>query len=143
VQPAEAEQEERSQVEPVHGTSSGPSPGPAAWTGDDSDSPLDDLSSRELLATLDEELQGLPETFRLPLILCCLEGRSLDEAATVLGWTVGSVKGRLERGRQRLQDRLAAHGLTFAVAAGVPLLAERPALAGLLRQAVLRAVRHP
>jgi RNA polymerase sigma factor (sigma-70 family) len=104
-------------------------------------SPLDELSSRELLAVLDEELRRLPEAFRLPLILCCLEGRSLDEAATLLGWSVGSVKGRLERGRKRLKDRLAARGLTFAVAAGVPLLAERPAVAGLLRQATLRAVR--
>jgi RNA polymerase sigma factor (sigma-70 family) len=106
-----------------------------------STSPLDELSSRELLTLLDEELRRLPDTFRLPLILCCLEGRSLDEAATVLGWTVGSVKGRLERGRQRLRDLLAARGLTFAAAAGTTLLVERPALAGPLRQATLQAVR--
>jgi RNA polymerase sigma factor (sigma-70 family) len=103
--------------------------------------PLEDLSSRELLAILDEELRRLPETFRLPLILCCLEGRSQDEAASVLGWTPGSVKGRLERGRQRLKDRLAQRGLTFAIAAGVSLLVVRPALAAGLRQAALEAVR--
>jgi RNA polymerase sigma factor (sigma-70 family) len=100
--------------------------------------PLEDLSSRELLTILDEELRRLPETFRLPLILCCLEGRSQEEAAASLGWTPGSVKGRLERGRQRLKDRLARRGVTFAVGAGVPLLAVRPAVAGLLRQATLR-----
>jgi RNA polymerase sigma factor (sigma-70 family) len=103
--------------------------------------PVDDLSSRELLTILDEELRRLPETFRLPLILCCLEGRSLDEAATFLGWSVGSVKGRLERGRRRLKGRLARRGLTFAVAAGVPLLAGRPAVAAALREATLRAGR--
>jgi RNA polymerase sigma factor (sigma-70 family) len=106
-------------------------------TGD----PLEDLSTRELLTILDEELRRLPETFRLPLILCCLEGRSQEEAATLLAWTPGSVKGRLERGRQRLKDRLARRGLTFAIGAGVSLLVVRPALAGLLRQATLQAVR--
>jgi RNA polymerase sigma factor (sigma-70 family) len=105
----------------------------------ESRNPLDDLSSRELLTILDEELRQLPETFRLPLVLCCLEGRSQDEAALTLGWTPGSVKGRLERGRQRLRDRLAHRGLTFAVGAGVPLLAIPPSLAGPLRETVLRA----
>jgi RNA polymerase sigma factor (sigma-70 family) len=104
-------------------------------------SPLDDLSSRELLTVLDEELGRLPDAFRLPLILCCLEGRSLDEAATLLGWSPGSVKGRLERGRKRLKERLARRGLSFAVGAGVPLLADRPTVGALLRHATLGAAR--
>src|SRR5205807_7695575 len=104
-----------------------------------SGSPLDELSSRELLAILDDELHRLPEVLRLPLILCCLEGRSQDEVAIMLGWTPGSVRGRLERGRQRLKSRLMRRGLTFAVGAGVPLLVAAPTLGGLLREATIRA----
>src|SRR5262249_868423 len=76
--------------------------------------PLADLSARELLALVDEEVRRLPHVYRLPVILCCLEGRSLEEAARQLGWTLGSVKGRLERGRARLHARLIGRGLTLS-----------------------------
>jgi RNA polymerase sigma factor (sigma-70 family) len=78
--------------------------------------PLDELSARELLAILDTEIRRLPEVYRLPVILCCLEGQTLEEAARHLGWTAGSVKGRLERGRARLHERLVRRGLTLAAA---------------------------
>jgi RNA polymerase sigma factor (sigma-70 family) len=78
--------------------------------------PLDELSAREVLQLLDEELQRLPEAYRLPILLCGLEGLSQQEAAVRLGWTVGSVKGRLERGRVRLQARLVRRGLTLSAA---------------------------
>jgi RNA polymerase sigma factor (sigma-70 family) len=78
--------------------------------------PLDDLSARELLALVDEEVRRLPEVYRLPVLLCCLEGRSLEEAARQLGWTLGSVKGRLERGRVKLHNRLVRRGLTLSAA---------------------------
>jgi RNA polymerase sigma factor (sigma-70 family) len=76
--------------------------------------PLDELSARELLLIFDEELQRLPEAYRLPLTLCSLEGLTQEEAARRLGWSAGSVKGRLERGRARLHTRLARRGLTLA-----------------------------
>lgn len=74
---------------------------------------LDDLSARELLLALDEELGRLPEAYRLPLILCHLEGRTHEEAGRLLGWTAGSVKGRLERGRKQLHARLSRRGLAL------------------------------
>jgi RNA polymerase sigma factor (sigma-70 family) len=78
--------------------------------------PLDALTAPELLALLDEEIARLPEAYRLPVLLCCREGRTQEEAAMLLGWAPGSVKGRLQRGRKRLQDRLARRGLTLAAA---------------------------
>jgi RNA polymerase sigma factor (sigma-70 family) len=75
---------------------------------------LDELSVRELLLVLDEEMGHLPETYRLPLLLCGLEGHSHEEAARLLGWTMGSLKGRLERGRKKLQARLTRRGLAFS-----------------------------
>ncbi len=70
-----------------------------------------DLSWREACVVLHEELDRLPDRFRLPLLLCYLQGQSRDEAAKSLGWTVGTVKGRLERGRRELASRLARRGI--------------------------------
>jgi RNA polymerase sigma factor (sigma-70 family) len=90
----------------AHRTLSGPSAGAGQ--------PLEELSARELLLIFDEELQRLPQAYRLPLTLCCLEGLTQEEAARRLGWSAGSVKGRLERGRAQLHTRLARRGLTLA-----------------------------
>ncbi len=84
--------------------------------------PLDELTAREWLTVLDEELHTLPESVRAPLILCCLEGLSLEEAAKRLGCSSGAVKGRLERGRKRLRQRLEKRGLMLSAVLGGSLL---------------------
>jgi RNA polymerase sigma factor (sigma-70 family) len=73
-----------------------------------------DLSWREASVMLHEELNRLPDKLRLPLLLCYLEGKSRDEAAAELGWSVGMVKGSLERGRLRLRDRLQRRGVALS-----------------------------
>jgi hypothetical protein len=55
---------------------------------------------------LHDEIARLPEAYRAPLVLCGLEGRSCEDAATHLGWPVGTVKSRLARGRKKLRGRL-------------------------------------
>lgn len=78
--------------------------------------PLEEVSAREVLRLIDQEVQRLPTRYRLPIILCCLEGRSREDAAQQLGWTVDAVKGRLERGRKLLHGRLTRRGLTLSAA---------------------------
>jgi RNA polymerase sigma factor (sigma-70 family) len=79
-------------------------------------SPLDELCAREVLFILDQELEHVPEVLRLPLILCYLEERTVEEAAKQLGWTPDSVRGRLLRGRAKLQKGLVRRGFTLAAA---------------------------
>jgi RNA polymerase sigma factor (sigma-70 family) len=74
----------------------------------------DDLSWREATALLEEELGRLPERYRAPLLLCCWEGKARDEAARLLGWTAGTLKGQLERGRELLRRRLARRGVALS-----------------------------
>ena len=85
--------------------------------------PLEEVTGRELLQIIDEEIAALPDRFRLPVLLCCIQGLSREEAAKRLGWSEGSVKGRLERGRERLAARLAARGLGPTAFVVAPLAA--------------------
>src|SRR5207245_8089878 len=87
-----------------------------------SSDPWADVSGRELLGIIDEELTALPERYRLPLLLCGLDGLARDEAAARLHWTVDALRGRLERGRAMLRQRLTDRGLTVPVTLTAGLL---------------------
>jgi len=57
----------------------------------------------------------LPERYRLPVVLCDLEGETQPAAAARLGWPLGSVAGRISRARALLRARLARRGFTSTV----------------------------
>jgi RNA polymerase sigma-70 factor (ECF subfamily) len=69
-------------------------------------------------AEVKQALEGLPENFRLPVILADVEGFSYKEIAEMLDIPIGTVMSRLHRGRKAMQKALfayaEAHGLTDA-----------------------------
>jgi RNA polymerase sigma factor (sigma-70 family) len=71
----------------------------------------DELTWREVRQVLHEELAALSERYRVPLVVCYLEGKTQDEAAAQLGLAKSTLKERLERGRSLLRARLVRRGL--------------------------------
>jgi len=71
----------------------------------------DDLTWREVRQVLHEEVNGLPERYRAPLVLCYLEGATQDGAAVQLNLAKSTLRERLERGRALLRTRLVRRGL--------------------------------
>jgi RNA polymerase sigma factor (sigma-70 family) len=90
-----------------------------------------ELPWRDAIGLLHEELDRLPDAYRLPILLCCLDGKTRDEAAQALRCSVGSVKGRLERGRDLLRGRLLRRGLTLSGALLAALVDAPPASSAL------------
>ena len=81
-------------------------------------------SVTELERVLDEEIAKLPARLRAVIVLCCLEGKSGEEAGRLLGCPPGTVSSRLTRARERLRVRLTRRG--FGPAAIFAALGARP-----------------
>jgi RNA polymerase sigma factor (sigma-70 family) len=112
-------------------------------------SPLDELSARDFLTIVDEELAKLSEKHRLPLVLCLQLGLTEEEAAQRLKLRPATLRGRIERGRQQLRARLARRGLTVGSSLATwplheqGLLALPPGLLGLTVAAAVSGAASP
>jgi RNA polymerase sigma factor (sigma-70 family) len=89
----------------------------------------DNARDEELVPALCEEVSRLPEKYRLPVVLCHFEEMTHAQAARQLGWTEGTVRGRVARAREVLRRRLARRGLALSVGAVASELAQRSASA--------------
>jgi RNA polymerase sigma factor (sigma-70 family) len=67
----------------------------------------------EVQGMLDAQLSLLPDCYRVAIVLCDLEGRTIKEAARHLGWPQGTTATRLTRGRALLARRLTKQGLAL------------------------------
>ena len=74
----------------------------------------------DVRSILHEEIDRLPDSQRLPVVLCDLEGLTYEQAAGRLHSTAPTVYHRLAKGRKRLRDRLIRRGVT-ATAVGAAM----------------------
>ncbi len=81
----------------------------------------------DLKPVVHEELGRLPEKYRLPVVLCYLQGKTNEEAARQLAWPIGTVKGRLTRARDILRSRLARRGLALSTGVFATVLSQSTA----------------
>jgi RNA polymerase sigma factor (sigma-70 family) len=68
--------------------------------------PAEKLATEEFYEQLREAIADLPEVFRTTIVLRELEGMAYEEIAEITGVSLGTVKSRIARARQRLQFQL-------------------------------------
>lgn len=68
--------------------------------------PEDRAESRDLAARVRRAIEELPELYRGVILLCDLEGFSYEEAAAALELKVGTIRSRLFRAREQVQEKL-------------------------------------
>ncbi len=76
-------------------------------------------SDADLSDEIDAAIEQLPSKYRLPVVLCYLQGLTNAQAAAVIGCPSNTIATRLARARGRLRERLTKQGLTVAVSSSL------------------------
>jgi RNA polymerase sigma factor (sigma-70 family) len=84
--------------------------------------PSDDLAWRDLRPVLDDAIRRLPSKYRVPFVLCYLDGMTNAQAARHLGCPPGTIATRLARAREQLRRRLTRQGIALSSGAIVTAL---------------------
>jgi RNA polymerase sigma factor (sigma-70 family) len=75
----------------------------------------------DIASVVHQEIDRLPDRYRLPILLCDLESQSHQEAARRLGWPLGTLKSRQVRAREKLRARLVRRGFAASLPLGFAL----------------------
>ena len=73
----------------------------------------DVAASNQFQNHLERALDGLPEKFRLVLLLSAMEGYTVEEIAAMIGVPLGTVKSRIFLARKKLAEKLRCHANTI------------------------------
>jgi RNA polymerase sigma-70 factor (ECF subfamily) len=70
----------------------------------------DDAARNELYAALSQGIEELSDTLRTTLVLVCIDGRSHEEAAAILGAPEGTIAWRVHEARRKLKEYMVKRG---------------------------------
>jgi RNA polymerase sigma-70 factor (ECF subfamily) len=65
-----------------------------------------EILQKEINEKIAAAISSLPEKYRLPIILCDVEGKSYEEVAKILNLGLGTTKSRISRARGLLREKL-------------------------------------
>ena len=92
---------------------------------DKGESPFDNAAHEEVRAKVEQELRKVSDPYRTVVILRDLEGMSYEEIAEIMRVSLGTVKSRLTRGREKLRKRLESYVRESGQQLGLEIPGER------------------
>jgi RNA polymerase sigma-70 factor (ECF subfamily) len=70
----------------------------------------DDAARNQMYAALSQGIEELSDTLRTTLVLVCIDGRSHEEAAVILGAPEGTIAWRVHEARRKLKEYMIKRG---------------------------------
>ncbi len=77
------------------------------------------MEKQELIEAVREELQRLPDKYRVPLVRCYFDRQTHADAAREIGLPRGSMAKRIGEGLERLRERLLDRGFLLSESGGL------------------------